>query len=239
MTPHMELSDLSANYLNLPENYNSDVLTDVDSDSDDGVICSICMSVRFEFILGHERSLYTTPCGHYYHRECINRWCMTNNNCPVCRTPNIMGVNASSNNNNNNNNISNNNNLNLNSHDIDVSDFRNISRTSNDVYISANINNDASNYNDHDNTGVIIQSNVDIDNIDFDNISIETIVSYMMSVDHNQRMSLFNRLRYTNIDFTDIVYYMRSININNIYTDAIHNIQNIQNIHRASGLIST
>ena len=42
--------------------------------------CSIC----FESI-GHT-ALCVTKCKHMFHTGCINKWCKTNNSCPLCRT---------------------------------------------------------------------------------------------------------------------------------------------------------
>lgn len=37
-----------------------------------------------------------TPCGHMFHVECIDQWCLKNLNCPLCRTDlssnNIMSL---------------------------------------------------------------------------------------------------------------------------------------------------
>uniref|UniRef100_A0A061S1N7 Zinc finger family protein n=1 Tax=Tetraselmis sp. GSL018 TaxID=582737 RepID=A0A061S1N7_9CHLO len=43
--------------------------------------CAVC---RMEFEAGEELSLL--PCGHGYHRECIQRWLEDNKACPVCNT---------------------------------------------------------------------------------------------------------------------------------------------------------
>ena len=47
--------------------------------------CCICM----EQIVCHQE---TTNCGHKFHTSCIHRWCETNNNCPMCRTCNPIGI---------------------------------------------------------------------------------------------------------------------------------------------------
>jgi hypothetical protein len=47
--------------------------------------CCICM----EQIVCQEE---TTSCGHKFHNSCIHRWCETNNNCPMCRTSNPIGI---------------------------------------------------------------------------------------------------------------------------------------------------
>jgi len=33
-----------------------------------------------------------TSCNHKYHTECINRWLINNNNCPICRTHIILNI---------------------------------------------------------------------------------------------------------------------------------------------------
>ena len=47
--------------------------------------CCICM----EQIVCEEE---TTNCGHKFHTDCIHKWCETNNNCPMCRTCNPIGI---------------------------------------------------------------------------------------------------------------------------------------------------
>lgn len=47
--------------------------------------CCICM----EQIVCQEE---TTSCGHKFHSSCIHRWCESNNNCPMCRTCNPIGI---------------------------------------------------------------------------------------------------------------------------------------------------
>ena len=46
--------------------------------------CSICMEI-IDPIFG-----FDTHCGHKFHLGCINRWCATNNSCPMCRTTGII-----------------------------------------------------------------------------------------------------------------------------------------------------
>jgi hypothetical protein len=45
--------------------------------------CGICL-------LEIDTLLYTTPCGHKYHRNCLHKWCVKNNSCPTCRCENVM-----------------------------------------------------------------------------------------------------------------------------------------------------
>ena len=47
--------------------------------------CCICME---EIICQEE----TTFCGHKFHINCINKWCETNNVCPMCRICNPIGI---------------------------------------------------------------------------------------------------------------------------------------------------
>ena len=44
--------------------------------------CNICLE---EFAKGDERT--TLPCGHGFHKGCINRWLSENGVCPVCKAP--------------------------------------------------------------------------------------------------------------------------------------------------------
>lgn len=44
--------------------------------------CIICI----EDINANEK-IIKLSCDHYYHKKCIERWCQTRRNCPVCRTP--------------------------------------------------------------------------------------------------------------------------------------------------------
>jgi len=41
--------------------------------------CTVC---RCEF--EDQDKLYTLPCSHYYHRECISQWLKINKQCPIC-----------------------------------------------------------------------------------------------------------------------------------------------------------
>lgn len=43
-------------------------------------ICSICLCVLFN------SDNLITSCKHTFHKKCINRWIIQNNNCPLCRT---------------------------------------------------------------------------------------------------------------------------------------------------------
>jgi hypothetical protein len=42
--------------------------------------CSICMTA-----LEDQSRAGSIPCGHIFHRECINRWLRSKNDCPLCR----------------------------------------------------------------------------------------------------------------------------------------------------------
>ena len=41
--------------------------------------CSICMTIVKDDVI------LKTECGHYYHKECLNKWTKNNNSCPECR----------------------------------------------------------------------------------------------------------------------------------------------------------
>jgi hypothetical protein len=40
--------------------------------------CIICLSKN-------RKNLIKTKCNHYYHKECIIKWCEISNTCPACR----------------------------------------------------------------------------------------------------------------------------------------------------------
>ena len=40
--------------------------------------CSICLNSIID--------AQYLPCGHYYHKKCINKWLKNNNTCPFCRS---------------------------------------------------------------------------------------------------------------------------------------------------------
>lgn len=44
--------------------------------------CPVCLC---EFTEGER--LKSTPCIHFYHKECIDRWLMVGNSCPLCKAP--------------------------------------------------------------------------------------------------------------------------------------------------------
>ncbi len=50
-------------------------------DKQDGKACSVCL---LEFDL--TSVVRKTPCDHIFHVECIDRWCLKNLSCPLCRT---------------------------------------------------------------------------------------------------------------------------------------------------------
>ena len=84
--------------------------------------CSICTEEvpLMCFTYNNPIDLFTTSCGHHFHKSCISRWCQTNNTCPNCRKKNIYSFSNTPvrgfrvnirNNNNNYNSINNNDNI--------------------------------------------------------------------------------------------------------------------------------
>ncbi len=62
--------------------------------------CVICFSDKYtNKNVNLELSLYTTKCGHKFHRKCLKTWCFTNNSCPNCRTLDVMLISSSRNSN--------------------------------------------------------------------------------------------------------------------------------------------
>jgi len=60
-----------------------DKAKDKDKDKDkDLPSCTICLD---DF--GEGDAIRTLPCFHTYHQPCIDRWLLSNNSCPVCKTP--------------------------------------------------------------------------------------------------------------------------------------------------------
>ena len=57
----------------------------------ESIECSICCEeVPLNcFIQGNRPDVFITSCGHHFHKNCISRWCLTNNSCPICRKQNI------------------------------------------------------------------------------------------------------------------------------------------------------
>ena len=47
-----------------------------------GELCSICLS---QFESEPARLVRRTPCGHYFHAVCIDRWLLTEATCPLCK----------------------------------------------------------------------------------------------------------------------------------------------------------
>ena len=42
--------------------------------------CSICLNN-----VSNTTKTTKTICGHYFHSDCLNQWCKSNNTCPICR----------------------------------------------------------------------------------------------------------------------------------------------------------
>ena len=47
-------------------------------------ICSICFDEEIKI------SFTKTKCNHYYHNDCLRKWCKISNSCPICRFNNIL-----------------------------------------------------------------------------------------------------------------------------------------------------
>ncbi len=62
--------------------------------------CVICFSDKYTYKnVNLDFSLYTTKCGHKFHRKCLKTWCHTSNSCPNCRTLDVMLISSSRNSN--------------------------------------------------------------------------------------------------------------------------------------------
>lgn len=47
-------------------------------------ICNICLNNIIN------NNSFKTKCNHIFHKDCIEKWCSKNNNCPTCRNENII-----------------------------------------------------------------------------------------------------------------------------------------------------
>lgn len=54
----------------------------IDFSLDNNLTCSICLS---KMLHTKKINLCATTCWHIFHINCINKWIMENNTCPVCR----------------------------------------------------------------------------------------------------------------------------------------------------------
>lgn len=52
-------------------------------------ICSIC----YDESNVNKKCLIKTQCNHFFHAECITKWCNISNDCPICRKCNPISVN--------------------------------------------------------------------------------------------------------------------------------------------------
>ena len=84
--------------------------------------CVICFSSQYSNDLYSPQRFYSTICNHHFHFDCLYKWCYNNNNCPTCRTNNVMIL---ENYNNNNISIINIDNV-LNSHNYNYYRFNNV-----------------------------------------------------------------------------------------------------------------
>lgn len=44
--------------------------------------CSVCLTQ-----IQNEDIVRKTPCGHIFHTDCVDLWCIRNLTCPICREP--------------------------------------------------------------------------------------------------------------------------------------------------------
>ena len=135
----------------------------VDNGDDNGVVpeldsetycCPICHDDNFTNNENDSSGCYTTSFGHLFHSSCINRWYLTSNTCPCCRTEVFVRQDTSviDNDNTNNDNFDNNNN---NYYNIDII-LQSINQESNYLHNEINLNR-------FTNTNELVNSNI-IDN---------------------------------------------------------------------------
>lgn len=43
--------------------------------------CSICLDT-----ISKDRNIWITPCKHTFHGDCLMKWCVSDDTCPVCRS---------------------------------------------------------------------------------------------------------------------------------------------------------
>ena len=53
---------------------------------------AICLSSQYSDNSNSPQKLYSTPCNHHFHFECLKRWCQINNSCPTCHHDNVMNL---------------------------------------------------------------------------------------------------------------------------------------------------
>ncbi len=74
---------LKEDILNIEERRN--ICNRLEGIKDNGEDCSICLN-PLENVIGNNCSVVCTkPCGHAFHKKCINKWLVKNKNCPLCR----------------------------------------------------------------------------------------------------------------------------------------------------------
>tara|TARA_Y100000748_G_C15395088_1_gene449106 strand:- start:291 stop:881 length:591 start_codon:yes stop_codon:yes gene_type:complete len=60
--------------------------------SNHNIECSICFGYDYSDNPNSPKRIYSTQCNHHFHFECLQKWCITNNSCPTCRTIDIMDI---------------------------------------------------------------------------------------------------------------------------------------------------
>ena len=61
----------------------------INQPSDLLLTCSICLE---SLNSDPNQLLFTTPCSHTFHSNCIHSWVNSNNSCPICRQPDIIDI---------------------------------------------------------------------------------------------------------------------------------------------------
>ena len=64
-------------YINLPRKPRFKEVKEINSK--DKFVCCICLETN------HIQKVIKTSCNHLYHNECINKWLLKDNSCPLCR----------------------------------------------------------------------------------------------------------------------------------------------------------
>ena len=156
----------------------------INQDQDQYQECSICLESDY--------NLFKTNCNHYFHEQCLRRWCQAEHNtCPMCRSfdPMVNCINSINNyiNNNINNEINNYINNNINNEINNYINNEINSNTNNEInnYINNNTNNDINYINNINN---YINNNINY--INYIN-NINNTNNERNNIDSNSRRRIF------------------------------------------------